>query len=72
MSNPDPSPDEVHPEYDFSSGVRGRYAKRFASGSNVVVLDPNLAEAYPTAEAVNAALRAHLREHGATRADTER
>jgi hypothetical protein len=48
-------------EYDFKGGVRGKYAKRFASGTNVVVLDPDVADAFPTARAVNAALRKVLR-----------
>lgn len=56
-------PDEKHdeemlPEYDFSGGVRGKYAGHYASGSNVVVLAPDVAEAFPNAEAVNNALRA--------------
>ncbi len=45
-------------EYDFSGGVRGKYAKRYAEGSNVVVLDPDVARLYPDAESVNRALRA--------------
>ena len=45
-------------EYDFSTGVRGKYAARFAHGSNVVVLDPDVARAFPDSEAVNSALRA--------------
>ena len=48
-------------EYDFSGGARGKYAKRFAAGSNVVVLEPDVARAFPTAKAVNAALRRTLR-----------
>ena len=44
-------------EYDFSRGVRGRYADRFAQGSNVVVLDPDVARLFSTSEAVNRALR---------------
>ena len=44
-------------EYDFSGGVRGKYAGRFAAGSNVVVLEPDVARAFPTAKAVNTALR---------------
>ena len=39
--------------YDFSKGVRGKYAKRFAKGANVVVLDPEIAKQFPTSEAVN-------------------
>ena len=49
-------------EYDFSDGVRGKYAKRYAQGSNIVVLEPDVAEAFPTARAVNTALRKLLRE----------
>ncbi|MBK7906324.1 MAG: hypothetical protein IPJ78_07150 [Gemmatimonadetes bacterium] len=49
-------------EYDFSGGVRGKYAKRYAQGSNIVVLEPDVAEAFPTARAVNTALRKLLRE----------
>lgn len=43
--------------YDFSEGVRGKYAGRYAEGSNVVVLAPDLAEAFPTSEVVTDALR---------------
>jgi hypothetical protein len=45
-------------EYDFSSGVRGKYAKRYAAGSNVVVLDPDVAKVFPDSKSVNDALRA--------------
>jgi hypothetical protein len=45
-------------EYDFSQGVRGKYAQRYAEGTNVVVLSPDVAEYFPDTEAVNAALRA--------------
>jgi hypothetical protein len=44
-------------EYDFSQGVRGKYAKRYTEGTNVVVLSPDVAEFFPDSEAVNAALR---------------
>ena len=43
--------------YDFSKGVRGKYAKQYADGTNVVVLYPEVAELFPTSEAVNKALR---------------
>jgi hypothetical protein len=43
--------------YDFSKGVRGKYAKRFAEGTNRVVFDPEIAKLFPTSEAVNKALR---------------
>jgi hypothetical protein len=45
-------------EYDFSSGVRGKYAKRYAEGTNVVVLAPEVAAVFPDAQSVNDALRA--------------
>ena len=48
---------DLLPEYDFTGGVRGKYAKRFAAGSNVVVLDPDLAKRFPDSKAVNQALR---------------
>ncbi|MCA9993383.1 MAG: hypothetical protein KDE29_20500 [Anaerolineales bacterium] len=44
-------------DYDFSQGVRGKYVQRFAQGSNVVVLSPDLVEMFPDSEAVNNALR---------------
>lgn len=54
---PDPDRDTMRPEYDFSAGVRGVTARRYAEGSNVVVLAPDVADRFPTAEAVNDALR---------------
>lgn len=50
--------EEMLPECDFSQGARGRYAKRFAEGSNVVVLSPDVAGVFPNSAAVNEALRA--------------
>jgi hypothetical protein len=47
--------------YDFAQGVRGKYAVRYTAGSTTVVLDPDVAAAFPTARAVNDALRALLR-----------
>jgi len=44
-------------EYDFTGGVRGKYAKRYAEGTNVVVIDPDVAEYFPDHDSVNAALR---------------
>ncbi len=44
-------------EYDFRGGVRGKYTQRYAEGSNVVVLDPDVAERFKTSEQVNQALR---------------
>ena len=53
--------DEMRPEYDFSGGVRGKYAADFAHGTNVVVLAPDVAEAFKTSKAVNEALRSQLK-----------
>jgi len=44
-------------EYDFTDGVRGKYAERYANGTNVVVIDPDLAQFFPDNESVNEALR---------------
>ena len=44
-------------EYDFSKGVRGKYAERYAKGTNVVVIDPDVAEYFPDHDAVNDSLR---------------
>jgi hypothetical protein len=52
--------DTTRPEYDFRGGVRGKYVARYREGTNVVVLDPDIAEAFPNAGAVNRALRALL------------
>ncbi|HPC93511.1 MAG TPA: hypothetical protein PLU87_01100 [Sedimentisphaerales bacterium] len=44
-------------EYDFSKGVQGKYAQRYAEGTNVVVIDPDVAEVFPDHDSVNQALR---------------
>ena len=44
-------------EYDFSQGVRGKYYKRFQKGSNVAVIDAELAKIFPDSKSVNQALR---------------
>ena len=48
-------------EYEFSNGIRGKHADRYAAGSNVVVLAPDVADVFPDAESVNEALRALVR-----------
>ena len=50
---------KMRSEYDFSSGVRGKYARKYARGTNIVVLDADMAKMFPTPRAVNKALR-HL------------
>jgi len=49
---------EMRAEYDFSGGVRGKYVGRYRRGVNVVLIDPELAEAFPDSKSVNDALRA--------------
>ena len=49
---------EMRAEYDFSDGVRGKYAERFSEGTNIVVLDRDVAEVFKSSAAVNRALRA--------------
>lgn len=49
---------DMLPEYDFSGAVRGKYHDQYHRSSNVVVLDEDVAELFPNAEAVNGALRA--------------
>jgi hypothetical protein len=46
-------------EYDFSKGARGKYTKRYAEGTNVIVVDPDVAQVFPDHDSVNDALR-HL------------
>jgi hypothetical protein len=58
-SEPAEDPDlEMREEYDFSGGVRGKYAARYAEGTNIVRLDPDVAKVFPDSAAVNSALRA--------------
>jgi hypothetical protein len=52
---------EMPREIDFRGGERGRYAKRFAEGTNLVLLAPDVAEVFPDSDSVNAALRIVLR-----------
>ena len=52
----------IRSEYDFKGGVRGKYAKRYAQSTNVVLLEPDVAIAFPTSRAVNVALRKLLRD----------
>jgi len=44
-------------EYDFSKGVRGKYAKKYKAGTNIVLLDPDVAKVFKTTRSVNQALR---------------
>jgi len=57
--------DDLRPEYDLKTllkgGVQGKYASRYRKGTNLVLLAPDVARAFPTEEAVNEALRLVLR-----------
>ena len=62
MSNDSKSPDseEMRPEYDFSNAVQGKYADRFAQGTNLVRIQPDVAKEFPDSQSVNEALRSLL------------
>ena len=55
------SDDELRPEYDLrkllKGGVRGKYAERYRAGTNLVLLEPDVAKGFPNGHAVNEALR---------------
>jgi hypothetical protein len=53
--------DEMLPEYDLTGGVRGKYVERYRQGTNVVLLEPELAKVFTSSEAVNDALRELVR-----------
>ncbi len=59
--------EEMLPEYDFSGGIRGKYAARFEKDAVMVVLDPDVAGAFPDSKSFNRALRA-LRKSARQRA----
>ncbi len=49
-------------EYDFSQGERGKYARRYAQGTNVVVLEPDVAKVFSSSKSVNVSLRKIIRQ----------
>lgn len=67
--------DEILPEYDFSRATRNKYASRYAAGSAVVVLEPDVAAAFPSSGEANEALRALagiIRKHRSKRPGSRR
>jgi hypothetical protein len=58
---PKPTVERMRARYDFSAGVRGKYSRKLSAGSHVVVLEPDVAKAFPDSAAVNEALRDLLR-----------
>lgn len=57
VTRPRAAPDEMRAEYDFSNAVRNPYAARYAAGSNIIVLEPDVAAQFPNSASVNEALR---------------
>ncbi len=57
--------DDMRPEYDLRGGVRGKYYQRHRQGTNVVLLEPDVARSFNDSATVNEALRRYLSEHGA-------
>ena len=67
--------DEILPEYDFSRSSRNKYASRYAAGSVVVVLEPDVAVAFPSSGEANEALRSLagiIQKHGSPRPTSRR
>lgn len=60
-----PAPDEMRPEYDLRGGIRGKYYERYKEGTNVVLLEPDVAQVFRDSATVNEALRQYLADHGA-------
>ncbi len=56
--------DEMRPEYDFRGGVRGKYYQEYRKGTNVVLLEPDVAAVFPDSESVNQALRVLIKAAG--------
>jgi hypothetical protein len=64
------SSDDLRPEYDFASmkgGVRGKYVRKVREGTNIVLIEPGVSEAFPTEQAVNEALKGVLNTARAVR-----
>ena len=64
--------DEMRSEYDLRGGVRGKYYERYMQGTNVVLLEPDVAKVFRDSATVNKALRRYLSEHGKPRPRTKR
>lgn len=64
MNQNDEKDDEIREQSSAPGAVRGRYYEQYMSGSNVVLLAPDVAEVFHDSESVNAALRQYLAEHG--------
>jgi hypothetical protein len=67
-----PLDDEMREEYDLRGGVRGKYYDQYMQGTDVVLLDPDVAKVFRDSQAVNQALRQFLSEHGEPRKHRKR
>lgn len=67
-----PAADEMRPEYDLRDGVRGKYYERYKQGTNVVLLEADVAKVFRDSATVNKALRQYLSEHGTPTAVDEK
>ena len=56
--------DEMRPEYDLRGGVRGKYYKQYMEGTNIVLLDPDVAAVFRDSDSVNQALRVLIKAAG--------
>jgi len=63
--NKDEEHDEMRDEYDLRGGVRGKYYERYRAGTNIIVLDADVAKIFRDSETVNTALRQFVSDHGA-------
>ncbi|MGH8632575.1 MAG: hypothetical protein ACRET7_00420 [Burkholderiales bacterium] len=61
VKRPRSGANDMRPEYDFRGGIRGKYAERYRTGVNVVLLEPDVADEFPTARNVNRGLRELVR-----------
>ena len=68
--SPEAPEPEMRSEYDFTGATRGKYYKRYLAGTNVVILEPDVAKQFKTSAAVNKVLRTHLK--GGKRGQTTR
>jgi hypothetical protein len=64
VENDRPAEDDMRPEYDLRGGVRGKYYKQYVEGTNVVLLDPDVAAVFRDSESVNQALRVLIKVAG--------
>jgi hypothetical protein len=64
--------DEMRAEYDLRGGGRGKFFAEYQKGTNVVLLDPDVAKSFRNSEAVNRALRQFLAEHRTAKAPKRR